>query len=223
MEYVGTLHNHFSTIGVIGLNEMCENMLGCGITDKKGKAWSMEVLHFMRDKLSDFQEETGNFYNLEATPAEGCTYSLAKKDLEQYPGIITQGTEDAPYYTNSCHMPVYEVENVKQLVDHQEDLQVLFTGGTVVHFYLAGPISARQAKHTVRTVCENYRLPYISLSPLNAFCDKHGMVDHDHGKCAICGSEVELYQRVTGYIRKVRYFNKGKKSEFRDRKQLVLE
>jgi len=112
----GTLHNHFSTIGVIGLNEMCENMLGCGITDKEGKAWSMEVLHFMRDKLSDFQEETGNFYNLEATPAEGCTYSLAKKDLEQYPGIITQGTEDAPYYTNSCHMPVYEVESMKQLV-----------------------------------------------------------------------------------------------------------
>ncbi len=177
----------------------------------------------MRDKLSDFQEETGNFYNLEATPAEGCTYSLAKKDLEQYPGIITQGTEDAPYYTNSCHMPVYEVENVKQLADHQDDLQVLFTGGTVVHFYLDGPISAKQAKHTVKTVCENYRLPYISLSPINAFCDKHGMVDHDHGKCVICGGEVELYQRVTGYIRKVRYFNKGKKSEFRDRRQLILK
>ena len=223
MEYVGTLNNHFSTIGVIGLNEMCENMLGCSITDERGKAWSIEVLNFMRDKLADFQEETGNLYNLEATPAEGCTYRLAKKDLEQYPDIITQGTKDAPYYTNSCHMPVYEVESVKQLVDHQEDLQVLFTGGTVVHFYLAGPISARQAKHTVRTVCENYRIPYISLSPLNAFCDKHGMVDHDNGKCVICGSEVELYQRVTGYIRKVRYFNKGKKSEFRDRRQLVLE
>ncbi len=223
MEYVGTLKNHFSTIGVIGMNEMCENMLGTGITSKEGKQWSIEVLEFMRDKLADFQEETENFYNLEATPAEGCTYSLAKRDLDKYPGIITQGTEDAPYYTNSCHMPVYEVEDVGQLVEHQDDMQVLFTGGTVVHLYLDGPISGKLAKHTIKTVCEKYRLPYISISPINAFCEEHGMVNHDRGKCILCGEEVELYQRVTGYIRKVKHFNKGKKSEFRDRRQLVLE
>lgn len=220
MEYVGTVRNHFSTIGVIGLNEMCENMLGCDITDDRGKTWAIEVLNYMRDKLVSFQEETGHLYNLEATPAEGCTYSLAKKDLELYPDIITQGTPDAPYYTNSCHMPVYMVESVTQLMEHQNDLQVLFTGGTVVHLYLDGPITGEQAKHTIKTICENYKIPYMSISPINAFCDTHGLVAPQENKCPKCGQEVELYQRVTGYIRKVKNFNRGKKSEFRDRRQL---
>ena len=220
MEYVGTMRNHFNTIGVIGMNEMCENLFGEGIGGDRGKAFSIEVLEFMRDVLVGFQEDTGQLYNLEATPAEGCTYSLAKKDLERYPEISTRGTVEAPYYTNSCHLPVYEVENVTQLVEHQDELQTLFTGGTVVHLYLEGSINAEQAKHLVRTVCSNYKLPYISMSPINAFCDDHGMVDHIDGKCPFCGSEVDIYQRVTGYIRKVKFFNRGKKSEFGERSQL---
>lgn len=220
MEYVGTMRNHFNTIGLIGMNEMCENMYRVNIIDQVGKDFALEVLDFMRMILIDFQEETGHLYNLEATPAEGCTYSLAKKDLEEFGDIITQGTLNAPYYTNSCHMPVSKVESVGQLLDHQDELQVKFTGGTVVHLYLDGPISAKQAKHTVKTVCENYKLPYMSLSPINAFCDEHGMVDPLDGRCPECGGELDLYQRITGYIRKVKFFNKGKRSEFSDRKQL---
>jgi len=220
MEYVGTLHNHFSTIGVIGLNEMCENMFGVDILHPSGKAFVEEVLQHMRDRLADFQEETGHFYNLEATPAEGCTYSFARKDLERFEGIITRGTPDAPYYTNSCHIPVAKVESVTQLFDHQDSLQPLFTGGTVVHMYLEGSIPAQQAKHTIRTVCEKYQVPYISLSPVMAFCAKHGHQNGAREKCPICGEPLEIYQRVTGYIRKVRFFNKGKTSEFNERNQL---
>jgi len=222
MEYVGTMMNHFNTIGIIGMNEMCENMLGIGIDTDMGKAWSKDVLKFMREVLVELQEDTGHLYNLEATPAEGCTYSLAKKDREKFPGIVTQGTDYAPYYTNSCHLPVSKVENITQLVEHQNDLQSLFTGGTVVHFYLEGSIEPEQAKHIVKSVCSKYKLPYISLSPVNSFCEEHGMVEHTEGRCPMCGREVEMYQRVTGYIRKVKYFNRGKKSEFKDRVQLSV-
>lgn len=225
MEYVGTIRNHFSTIGLVGMNEMCENFLGKGITSEEGKEFALETLHFMRDVLVGFQEETGHLYNLEATPAEGCASSLAMKDIAKFgeDSIITRGPEDAPYYTNSCHMPVDEVETITQLVDHQDELQVQFTGGTVVHFYLEGEVSGPQAKQIVREVCENYRLPYISLSPINAFCPDHGRVDHVDGHCPVCGEEVDVYQRVTGYIRRVKYFNRGKKSEFADRTQLKAE
>ncbi len=218
--YVGTLSNHFSTIGLVGLNEMVENFLGVGILDEKGKDLSIRVLEFMREKLKDFQEETEELYNLEATPAESTAFRLARKDLEMYPDIKTRGTEEAPYYTNSCHIPVSEVESIKQVFDHQNDLQILFTGGTVIHVFLGSPISGKQAKHIVKTVCENYKVPYVSLSPVNHYCTDHGYIDKAVDECPLCGKKVEKYQRITGYLRNVEFFNDGKQAEFNDRHQL---
>lgn len=222
--YVGTLKNHFSTIGIIGMNEMCENFFGEGIDilTKEGKEFAIEVGNFIRNKLVEFQEETGNLYNFEATPAESTAYRLAKKDKEEFEDIITRGTKEAPYYTNSCHIPVNKVESIKQIFDHQDDLQVLFTGGTVVHLYMNGAISGEQAKSIIKTVCQNYRVPYISISPLNRYCTEHGYIEDRVDNCPKCGKLVEKYQRITGYLRKVEFFNEGKKSEFRERRQLSL-
>jgi len=220
--YVGTLKNHFSTIGVVGMNEMCENFFGEGIDilTKEGKAFTIEVSNFIRNKLIQFQEETGNLYNFEATPAESTCYRLAKKDREEFDDIITRGTKESPYYTNSCHIPVNKVESIQQIFDHQNDLQTLFTGGTVVHLFMNGAISGEQAKSIIKTVCTNYKTPYISISPLNRYCPDHGYVEERVDNCPKCNKPVEMYQRITGYLRKVEYFNAGKKSEFRDRKQL---
>ena len=222
--YVGTLKNHFSTIGVVGMNEMCENFFGEGvdILTKEGKEFAIEVGNFIRNKLVEFQEETGNLYNFEATPAESTAYRLAKKDKEEFEDIITRGTKESPYYTNSCHIPVNKVESIKQIFDHQDDLQVLFTGGTVVHLYMNGAISGEQAKSIIKTVCQNYRVPYISISPLNRYCTEHGYIEDRVDNCPKCGKLVEKYQRITGYLRKVEFFNEGKKSEFRERRQLSL-
>jgi anaerobic ribonucleoside-triphosphate reductase len=219
-EYVGTLNNHFSTIGLIGMNEMVENLYGYGIDTIEGKELCLEVLDFMREKCADFQEKTGNLYNLEATPAESTCYRLAKIDRKCFPDIKTQGTKFAPYYTNSCHLPVDKVENIKHLLEHQEDLQIKFTGGTACHIYLGGGISGQKAKKIIKFACENYKLPYISLSPLHSICQEHGYISGNPGKCPYCGKEVESLQRITGYIRKIKNFNPGKKSEFNDRKQL---
>lgn len=223
-EYVGTLDNHFSTIGLVGMNEMCLNLLGVDIIHPKGKEFSLKVLDYMREYIAQCQEKTGNLYNLEATPAEGSCHRLAKMDVERYGYmyVAVQGTEEAPYYTNSCHMPVKDVEGIKQLMEHQNELQQKFTGGTVVHLYLAGAISGEKAKHIVRTVCENYRVPYISLSPVYSICPNHGYLSGHVEKCPICQAATESYQRVTGYIRQVSKFNDGKKSEFYERKQLVV-
>jgi len=222
--YVGTLKNHFSTIGVVGMNEMCENFFGEGvdILTKEGKEFAIEVGNFIRNKLVEFQEETGNLYNFEATPAESTAYRLAKKNKEEFEDIITRGTKESPYYTNSCHIPVNKVESIKQIFDHQDDLQVLFTGGTVVHLYMNGAISGEQAKSIIKTVCQNYRVPYISISPLNRYCTEHGYIEDRVDNCPKCGKLVEKYQRITGYLRKVEFFNEGKKSEFRERRQLSL-
>lgn len=224
MTYVGTLKNHFSTIGEIGKNEMCENFLGKGldILTTEGREFAIEVSNHIREKLVEFQQETGNLYNYEATPAESTCYRLAKKDKEEFEDIITRGTVDAPYYTNSCHIPVGRVEGIQQLFDHQEDLQISYTGGTVVHIFLGGSISGDQAKYIVKTVCEKYKVPYVSISPLNRYCPNHGYIEEIVDKCPKCGTEVELYQRITGYLRKVEYFNSGKKCEFAERNQLYL-
>lgn len=168
--YVGTLKNHFSTIGIVGLNEMCENFNGNNILTEEGMEFSIKVCNFIREELINFQEETGNLYNFEATPAESTCYRLAKKDVEDFEDIIVRGGREYPYYTNSCHMPPNEVKNLKQLFDHQDKLQVLFTGGTVVHIYCDGAISGEKAKHIVKTVCKKYRTPYVSISPLNRYC-----------------------------------------------------
>ncbi|MDK0671147.1 ribonucleoside triphosphate reductase [Clostridium perfringens] len=220
--YVGTLKNHFSTIGIVGLNEMCENFNGNNILTEEGMEFSIKVCNFIREELINFQEETGNLYNFEATPAESTCYRLAKKDVEDFEDIIVRGGREYPYYTNSCHMPPNEVKNLKQLFDHQDKLQVLFTGGTVVHIYCDGAISGEKAKHIVKTVCKKYRTPYVSISPLNRYCEEHGYVNERVEECPICGKKLDLYQRITGYLRKVEFFNDGKKSEFKDRNQLSL-
>lgn len=220
--YVGTLKNHFSTIGVVGMNEMCENFFGkdIDILTSQGKEFAIEVGNFIRNKLIQYQEETGNLYNFEATPAESTCYRLAKKDREEFDDIITRGTKEAPYYTNSCHIPVNKVKSIHQVFEHQNDLQILFTGGTVIHSFMKGAISGEQAKSMVRTVCEKYKVPYISVSPLNRYCPDHNYIEDIVDNCPKCNKPVEMYQRITGYLRKVEYFNDGKKSEFKDRVQL---
>lgn len=221
--YVGTLNNHFSTIGFVGMNEMCENFLGKGIVTAEGKALAERVLDFMRDVLLTFQKSTGHLYNLEATPAESTCYRLAKLDKKLYPDIITQGSGDSVYYTNSCHMPVKEVESIAALLDHQDSLQVKMTGGTVVHLYLAKGISGKQAKQIVKHTCENYSLPYMSISPIICYCPECGVLEEPVDKCPHCGGVTKYMQRITGYIRDVDNYNPGKLQEFNDRKQLHVE
>lgn len=218
--YIGSYNNFFSTIGYVGLNEACVNLLSRGIITEEGHKFAVEVLTFMRDRLSDFQVQTGNLYNLEATPAESTCYRLARLDKEMLPGIFTQGTDETPYYTNSCHIPVNQIQDIISTVECQDDLQVLHTGGTVIHFYLAGPISGDNAKHIIQTVCKNYRSPYFSLSPVNCVCPEHGLLPGTYEHCPHCNAATELYQRITGYRRKVSCFNDGKLQEFKDRHQL---
>ena len=220
--YVGTLDHHFSTIGLIGMNEMCLNLFNKDILDDGMHQFSLDVLRHMRDRLSDYQEETGNLYNLEASPAESTAYRLANIDVQKYPDIIHQGPDEAPYYTNSCHMPVNKVRTILQLMEHQNDLQKAFTGGTVVHCYLEGPISGKQAKQIIKTVMYKYEVPYVSLSPLNAICPEHGLLMRSYEECPICGKRTKLFQRITGYIRPIDNYNPGKYSEFRDRAQLKV-
>lgn len=220
--YVGTLRNHFSTIGIVSMNEMCENFFGEGIDilTEEGKAFSIEVSNFIREKLLKFQEETGNLYNYEATPAESTCYRLALKDKKNYPDIITRGTDDAPYYTNSCHIPVNKIKSIHETFEHQEDLQILFTGGTVIHIYMNGAISGGAAKDIVKTVCNKYKVPYVSISPLNRYCPEHGYVPERVDNCPKCQASLKKYQRITGYLRCVDNFNDGKKAEFSERNQL---
>lgn len=223
--YVGTMRNHFSTIGIVGMNEMCENFFGEGIdilTDI-GKEFALSVGNHIREKLLEFQEETGNLYNFEATPAESTCYRLAKNDKENFPDIITRGTKKAPYYTNSCHIPVGKINNIKETFDHQEDLQIMFTGGTVIHIFSNGAISGETAKEIVRTVCTKYKVPYVSISPLNRYCPEHGYIADKVDKCPICKASLKMYQRITGYLRCYDNYNDGKKEEFNERKQLKLE
>lgn len=221
--YVGTLNNHFSTIGYVGMNELCMNYLSMDITTPQGKALAEELLDFMRDILLSFQKSTGNLYNLEATPAESTCYRLAKLDRKTYPNIYTQGSGNSVYYTNSCHVPVSQIEGIKALLDHQDSLQVKMTGGTVVHLYLAQGISGGQAKSIVKHVCENYSLPYISLSPIICYCPDHGVLDEVAESCPHCGGVTKYMQRITGYIRDVDNYNPGKLQEFKDRKQIHVK
>lgn len=223
--YVGTMRNHFSTIGIVGMNEMCENFFGENndILTDEGKNFCIEVGTHIRNRLLDFQKETGNLYNFEATPAESTAFRLAKKDREEYPDIITRGTAKAPYYTNSCHIPVNKVTSIKDTFDHQEDLQILFTGGTVIHIFTNGAISGETAKEIIQTVCNGYKVPYVSISPLNRYCPEHGYIADKVNKCPICNSNLKMYQRITGYLRCVDNYNDGKKAEFNERKQLDPE
>jgi len=216
--------NHFSTIGLVGMNEAILNLFGYGIATKDGLEFAVKVLNFMREKLADFQEETGNIYNLEATPAEGASYRLARIDKRKYPDIIVanekylaKGAE--PFYTNSSQLPVDHDADLFEALEHQDRLQTLFTGGTVFHIYLGERLySWRAAAELMRKVAWNFRLPYFTLTPTFSICPTHGYISGEHKQCPKCGANCEVYSRVVGYLRPVDQWNDGKQAEFAIRK-----
>lgn len=220
MEYVGTLNNHFSTIGVVGMNEMCMNFMSKNIVDEEGHQFAHDVGEYIRSKLLEFQEETSVLFNYEATPAESTCYRLALKDRELYPDIYTQGSGKDCYYTNSCHIPVSMVKDINSTFAHQDDLQIQFTGGTVIHVWLEGAIPGDHAKTIVQEMFNKYQVPYMSLSPISRYCEDHGYVTEHVDKCPICKKRLKKYQRITGYLRCIDNFNRGKAAEFKDRVQL---
>ncbi|MCX6723827.1 MAG: ribonucleoside triphosphate reductase [Candidatus Staskawiczbacteria bacterium] len=216
--------NHFSTIGIMGMNEALINFLEEDITTPKGKKFAIEILDFMRDKMVKFQEETGNLYNLEATPGEGTSYRQAKTDKEKYPDIVTAGTKEVPYYTNSSQLPVGFTDDIFQALELQNDLQTKYTGGTVLHIFLGEKISdPNMAKNLVRKICENYSLPYITLTPTFSICPTHGYISGEHFECPQCTIKqpCEVYSRVVGYIRPVQQWHKGKQEEYKERKEFI--
>ena len=204
--------NHFSTIGLIGMNEACLNLLDKGIGSVEGKQFALDVMDFMRERIVEFQKETGNNYNLEATPGEGTSYRLAKLDKQKY-----------SYYTNSTQLPVNYTDDIFEVLDHQDDLQTKYTGGTVVHIYAGERIqSIETMKNLVKKICNGYRLPYFTFSPTFSTCPNHGYIAGEHFKCPECGADCEVYSRVVGYIRPVQQWNKGKKKEFQDRTEFMI-
>lgn len=220
--YLGTFGNHFSTIGLVGMNEACLNAkwVGKDMTHKEAQEFTKKVLNFMREKLSDYQEEYGDLYNLEATPAESTSYRLAKHDRERYPDIICASNMDnVPYYTNSSHLPVGYTSDIFSALDIQDELQTLYTSGTVFHAFLGQKLDSWQAAaNLVRKIAENYKLPYYTLSPTYSVCQEHGYLDGEQYTCPICGKKTEVYSRITGYYRPVQNWNDGKRAEFKERK-----
>jgi len=213
--------NHFSTIGLVGMNECLMNFIGVNIASNRGKRFSLEILDFMRDRLVDYQKETGNLYNLEATPAEGTSYRLALKDKREFPKIITAGTKEVPFYTNSTMLPVNYTNDIFEALKLQDDIQVKYTGGTVLHFFLGEQIDNIEAvKSLVKKVFGKFHLPYITLTPTFSICPQHGYISGKHFTCPKCVVEqpCEVYSRVVGYIRPVQQWHVGKKEEFKKRK-----
>ena len=220
--YLGSFDNHFSTIGLIGMNEVGLNArwLRKDLTHPETQAFAKDVLNHMRERLSDYQEEYGDLYNLEATPAESTTYRLAKHDRERYPDIITAGKEgDTPFYTNSSHLPVEYTSDIFDALDIQDELQTLYTSGTVFHAFLGEKLQDwKSAAELVRTIAENYKLPYYTLSPTYSICKNHGYLTGEHFTCPYCGEKAEVYSRITGYYRPVQNWNEGKIQEYKNRK-----
>ena len=224
--YLGTFDNHFSTIGLVGMNEAGLNAkwLKKDLTSPETQKFAKDVLNHMRERLSDYQEEYGDLYNLEATPAESTTYRFAKHDREAYPDIITANMNGTPYYTNSSHLPVGYTEDVFTALDIQDDLQTLYTSGTVFHAFLGEKLPDWKAAATlVRKIAENYKLPYYTMSPTYSVCTDHGYLDGEQATCPICGKKTEVYSRITGYYRPVQNWNDGKAQEFKDRKTYDVE
>jgi ribonucleoside-triphosphate reductase len=221
--------NHFSTIGLVGMNEACLNLFSESVGSGKGRVFALKVMDFMRKKLLDFQEETGNNYNLEATPAEGTAYSLAKLDKERYPDIICANEANfkqgkAPFYTNSTQLPVNYTNDLFKLLDLQDDIQTKYTGGTVVHLFAGEKIKdSSVVRRLVRKVCSQYRLPYFSITPTFSVCPNCGYLSGEVSVCPKCGAECEVYSRVVGFLRPVKQWNKGKRQEFDLRKTVKIE
>ena len=215
--YLGTFNNHFSTIGLCGMHECCMNFLGKGIQTQEGKNFTIEVMKFMREEIKKFQQETGNLYNLEATPAESTGYRLARLDKEMYPDIFCSG-ENEPYLTNSTQLPVDYTDDAIEAIEHQNDIQPLYTGGTMFHTFLGERmIDGEAAKRLIKKIAYNTRLPYFSITPTFSICKKHGYIKGEQFKCPSCGEETEVYSRVVGYYRPIQNWNAGKVEEFKDR------
>ena len=226
--YLGTFNNHFSTIGLVGMNEACLNAkwIKKDLTNAEAQAFTKDVLNHMRERLSDYQEEYGDLYNLEATPAESTAFRLAKHDLKHYPDIITagRGKGQTPYYTNSSHLPVGFTEDIFSALDVQDDLQTLYTSGTVFHAFLGEKLPDWKAAATlVRKIAENYKLPYYTMSPTYSVCKNHGYIAGEAFSCPVCGENTEVYSRITGYYRPVQNWNDGKAQEYKDRKVYDIE
>jgi len=220
--YLGTLRWHFSTIGLVGMNEACLNFLGDDIGTQEGKELALRTLRFMRDRAAEFQEETGHIYNIEATPAEGATYRLARLDREKYPDIVTAG-EEAPYYTNSTQLPVNYTDDLFAALEQQEGLQELYTGGTVFHVFLGERIAEPGSLGLlVRRIAERFRIPYYTITPTFSICPEHGYLPGEHFTCPICGKPAEVYSRVVGYYRPVQNWHQGKQEEYRQRRTYAV-
>jgi len=218
--------NHFSTIGLIGINEALLNFIGEDVGSKRGRKFAAEILDFMRERLIEYQKETGHLYNLEATPGEGTSYRQAKSDREKYPDIITAGTKEAPYYTNSSQLPVNYTDDVFDALKLQNDLQCKYTGGTVLHIFLGERIQdPNLAKMLVKKIFEKFSLPYITLTPTFSICPSHGYLSGEHFECPKCTIKqpCEVYSRIVGYIRPVSQWHTGKKQEFKERKEFKLK
>jgi len=215
--------NHFNTIGINGMNEAALNFIGTDLTDERGRDFAVRVMNHMRDRMQQYQLETGQLFNLEATPAEGTSYRLALLDKDLFPGIITatgEGEKSAPYYTNSTQLPVNATDDLFQALEWQDELQTLYTGGTVFHAFMGERLTSTQTtKDLVRSVMNNFRLPYFTLTPTFSICPVHGYIAGEHFTCPKCEDEqpCEVYSRVVGYLRPVRQWNKGKQSEYSER------
>jgi len=211
--------NHFNTFGIIGVHEACLNLLGVGIQSPEGKRFAEEVLHFALEKIQHYQVMSGDLCNLEASPAESSCYRLAKTDKKQYPDIITSGTDDVPYYTNSTNLPVGYTCNLAEMLNHQESLQSLYTGGAVAHVFLGERLPHwTLARAMIKTIVEQWRVPYVTLTPTFSICPRHGYLTGEHEKCPECGATCEIYSRITGYIRPRSQWNVGKRQEAKERK-----
>jgi len=222
--------NHFSTIGLVGMNELLLNLIGQDITSSEGQAVAKEIMEFMREKIRQYQQATGNLYNLEATPAEATSYRLAKIDKKKYPKIIVANNQQVeqhtaePYYTNSTQLPVGFTEDVFEALDLQDDLQTKYTGGTVFHVFLGERLhDLITVKNLIRKISENYRLPYFTLTPTFSICPNCGYINGEHQTCPKCGEKCEIYSRVVGYIRPIDQWNYGKQAEFVDRLEFVVQ
>lgn len=226
--YLGTFNNHFSTIGLVGMNEACLNArwLRKDLTHKEAQDFTVDILNFMRNKLSDYQVQYGDLYNLEATPAESTAYRLAKHDKKRYPDIITAGDNDedkVPYYTNSSHLPVGYTDDIFKALDIEDRFQTLYTSGTVFHTFLGQKLPDwKSCMNLVRKIAENYKLPYFTMSPTYSVCKEHGYLKGEQWVCPHCGKPTEVYSRITGYYRPLQNWNDGKAQEFEDRKEYVL-
>ena len=224
--YLGTFNSHFSTIGLVGMNEAALNAkwLKKDLTDPQAQKFAKDVLNHMRERLSDYQEQYGDLYNLEATPAESTAYRLAKHDVKRFPDIITANMNGTPYYTNSSHLPVSFTSDIFDALDIQDELQTLYTSGTVFHAFLGEKLPDwKAAANLVRKIAENYSLPYYTLSPTYSVCKDHGYLSGEQYVCPHCGQKTEVYSRITGYYRPVQNWNDGKSQEFKDRKLYVIE